>query len=668
MSGRRRAGLALGPPAFSDGTPEAEDNGLYRSDTGEPGTFTKLDVYAVDVNSPVGLLPQNRIGRIEMGNALGPDQDHNYLYALVQDSVRFNEGYQPLELPIDAIPKLPVVLTTAVGGIYASADFGSTWLRMADTNEIISTPGSLGLLAGVQAWYNEWVAVDPTRSVPVTGVPTRMTFGLEEVFQNLTALTPAPVPLNGIAQQGPQDFIVIGRYFTVGLPGEGTTTHPDQHVGVYVPTGDGGVCLIVGNDGGVFKQCVGALEEMDNTKWGTGANEGFYALLPYGVGVAKDGTVWFGLQDNGSGHIEPDSRKINEDFGADGFFAEVDPDKSSVGYTESQNGGLIRTTDRGATSTGIAPPYTRVNFANWFSMDPLDAQHMVTAAQQIYETLNAQTVTSGSWKQVFNVGKNPDTGAIRTTTVMDVQGDAIYAGFCGDCGHTSDKTVFANGIATNVGGDKPPKKGTSDGWHFAAARGLDNRFIAGMEIDYNNPRTVYVTLAGYMANIRPAGSHLDANPNIGTGNVFRSTDAGETFTDISGNLPNVQVNSIVLRGNQLVIGTDVGAFISGDTNGTQWAPLGSRLPNVPVNYVRLQPGKPDTLFAATFGRGVWTYQFKDGPAVDVPTTPTPASGRDTARFGGALPLVSLPILLLALFLRRLTATQTAAARRRSPGR
>ena len=32
------------------------------------------------------------------------------------------------------------------------------------------------------------------------------------------------------------------------------------------------------------------LEEMTQLGWGAGANEGFYALLPYGIGVAKDDT------------------------------------------------------------------------------------------------------------------------------------------------------------------------------------------------------------------------------------------------------------------------------------------------------------------------------------------------------------------------------------------
>src|SRR3712207_9481457 len=84
-------------------------------------------------------------------------------------------------------------------------------------------------------------------------------------------------------------FKVIGRYFagetcqnlnaplTVcptnrGEPGS-TTTHPDQHGALYVPRGDGGVTLVVGNDGGAYTQSVGADEEFAHTKWGRGAKQ-----------------------------------------------------------------------------------------------------------------------------------------------------------------------------------------------------------------------------------------------------------------------------------------------------------------------------------------------------------------------------------------------------------
>jgi hypothetical protein len=71
---------------------------------------------------------------------------------------------------------------------------------------------------------------------------------------------------------------------------------------------------------------------------------------------------------------------------------------------------------------------------------------------------------------------------------------------------------------------------------------------------------------------------------------------------------------------------------------------------VPINYIRLQPGKSDTLFAATFGRGVWNYVFEDGPPVEVPTTPDVTVEK---RFGGALGFWALlPLLVVAARRRR----------------
>jgi hypothetical protein len=651
-------GFRTGPLPFQDGRPMAPANGLYRSDTGQFGSFTKLDVSAADTNSPLGFTVQNRIARTALGQAVGDDQDHNYIYAMVQDAQLFNGG-GPFADNLDGImAQLPLPFPSMFNGLYVSPDFGSTWTRMADTAEVLTaaTGSEIAVIGpvsgsgpGAQAWYNLWVAIDPTRAL--AGVPTRLTFGLEEVWQNRVT----SVPLNGIAQAGPSDFNVIGVYNglladpSTGLPYP-STTHPDQHGAIYVPTGDGGVCLFLGNDGGSFKQCVDSGAEMGQAGWGFGANTGIYALLPYGVGVAKDGTVWFGLQDNGSGHIEPADRSIHEDFGSDGFYAEVDPDNSGVAYTESQNGGLIRTTDRGASSTGIAPTYTKVQFDNWFRMDPLDAQHMVTAAQEIYETAHAQTVTAGSWVQVFNLGTNPDTGAVRTTTTIEVLGDAVYVGGCGDCGVSGNDAGFANVIATNVGGAAAPQRETGSGWHFAAAAGLPNRYITSFAIDPANPRVIYATLAGYLSNLRPPGSYIDPNQNIGSGNVFKSTDAGESFSNISGNLPNVEANSVVLRGSQLVLGTDIGAFISTDTSGALWAPLGDGIPNVPVNMLRLQPAHPEMLFAATFGRGVWNYEFKDGAVVNPPVPTTDVA--DKGRFGGALPVSLLGVMLLAALRRR----------------
>jgi len=660
---------------FQDGSPQAPGNGLYRSDTGLADSFTRLDVAAANTLLPNGFATDDRIGRVEFGQAFGPAQNHDYVYAIVQDAVLFNGG-------ITGEPILDDLLGTALilgfpsvfNGIYVSANFGTSWTRMADTQEIINNTrgseiaaigGALGSGAGIQAWYNEWLAIDPTRAIG--GVPTRMAFGLEEVWQSRApSAGAAGIPLNGIAQSGPSDFEVIGVYFNL-LGQFNSSTHADQQGGIYVPTDDGGVCLFAGNDGGVYKQCVAANGVMNNNGWGEGANNGMYTMLPYGIGVAKDGTVYFGNQDNGSGLIDPlRDLKLFQTNGGDGFYAEVDPDNSNVAYYETQNGGLVRTTNRGSSNSDIAPSYTRVMFDNWFRMDPLDAQHMVTGAQEIYETDNAQTVTSGSWVEVFNLGTNPVTNAVRTTTTMEVLGSAVYVGGCGDCGGSGNDTGFASVLATNVMDGVERVAETSAGWHFAAKRGLPSRYITSIAIDPLDPKTVYVALGGYLSNLRPPGSYLDPNAVAALGGgLFKSTNAGDDFIDITGDLPVAQVASVIIKGSQLIAATDIGVFISADTSGSSWTTLGTGLPSVPVNMIRMKPkanaSEPDMLFAATFGRSVWNYTFKDGdvgtpptpPVIDNPPPVNPGAGDGVGRFGGgALGQALLGLLALAALRRR----------------
>ena len=49
--------------------------------------------------------------------------------------------------------------------------------------------------------------------------------------------------------------------------------------------------------------------------------------------MAKDGTVYAGLQDNGQLKILPDGRQY-EIFGGDAFFTAVDPNNANVNYEE----------------------------------------------------------------------------------------------------------------------------------------------------------------------------------------------------------------------------------------------------------------------------------------------------------------------------------------------
>jgi hypothetical protein len=624
--------------ANPDGTIQSPNNGIYISETGAPGSFVKSEA--------PGFAEQARIGRTELGAAYGPDQDHNYLYAIVQDAVNFNENPVPtIDLPegspVGSTPAYP----TALNGIYSSSDFGETWQLMASGAELqsphtssaltVTTFALAGFGPGIQAWFNMFIQPDPTAADPALGIPTRLLFGLEEVWQN-----ELPVP-----QSGKSSFKVIGRYFSGdtclfldpgslvgGLPvpicptdrddpiESTTTTHPDQHMAAFIPEAGGGVTLVVANDGGVYKQEANPGQEFTQTRWGSGSNMGFHTLMPYHAVMARDGTVWMGLQDNGTAKIEPKDQRQVMTLGGDGFFVAVNPDDPKIAFGEYTYADMSATTDGGESWSAMTPPVTNAQFSNPFVMDPLNPDHLVTAGRQVVETLSGAGTGSSDWKKVFDLGTqdHPGDPAAEATddygedpsnsmTAIDAVGSNVYVGFCSACDVLNALSPFKNGLATNVGGTKTPKAGTPRGWHFAPARGLPNRYITDVSIDPANPRTVYVTLGGYSRRWTPPGT-LDRPSRVGKGHVYVSTNAGQTFRDISGNLPDARATWLEVKDDELIVASDVGVFIKKKA-GKTWSFLGKGLPNVPVHTVELSGRDKNLLVAATHGRGVYVYRF-----------------------------------------------------------
>ncbi|MDQ4024692.1 MAG: hypothetical protein M3217_04250, partial [Actinomycetota bacterium] len=119
-------------------TIESPANGLYWSKAGRPGSFEKLDA--------PGFAPQERIGRVELGPATGPEQNHNYVYAIVQDAELFRGGVSTIDAPEGTSP---VPANTNFNGIYVTSDFGQTWVQMSNTETISENPASGSALNGV---------------------------------------------------------------------------------------------------------------------------------------------------------------------------------------------------------------------------------------------------------------------------------------------------------------------------------------------------------------------------------------------------------------------------------------------------------------------------------------------------------------------------------------
>jgi hypothetical protein len=623
-------GWAYGQAKTKAGIVMAPQNGIYTSPSGQPGTFTFQDPGST-APTKNGFAPTPVVGRTTLAIANGSGQNHAVVYALVQDATKLSNCLDPtLDVPICTGTGDEVLAqATYLDGMYESSDFGKTWTKVMSAEDL-RTPGNnsalsygiLGYGPGIQSWYNNWIAVDPTATDPLTKLPTRIVFGLEEIWENAL---PTPVT-------APTQWKVIGRYWnacveviagvncngTEAIPG--TTTHPDQHAGLFVPDGTGGVTLFAGNDGGAYKQHVQAGQDFSNDTW-SDLNTGLNTLQPYDAQIAKDGTVVAGLQDNGEMKISPDGTE-NMVFGGDGFYTGIDPASSQRIVEEYANGAVSGTTDGGKTWQSFNPGLTSPQFATPLVLDPQNADHLEVAGREVMQTPYPYALhcypdptipyalcpAYDNWTTVFDLGTDPYVGKNRSATAADLVGGASYVGYCGPCSARST-AMFHSGIATNVGGSAPANWLTSDGWHFASATGLPQRFVTSIKIDPSDPtgKTVYVTLGGFSSHWIPPGATGDDTSQIGTGHVFVSHDAGETFTDISGNLPDAPADAVLPVNGKLVVGTDIGAFVSSD-GGQTWSVLGD-LPAMPFVHLVVDPSNASRIVAATYGRGVWAYTF-----------------------------------------------------------
>lgn len=93
--------------------------------------------------------------------------------------------------------------------------------------------------------------------------------------------------------------------------------------------------------------------------------------------------------------------------------------------------------------------------------------------------------------------------------------------------------------------------------------------------------------------------------------VWKSTDYGKTWVDISGNIPLGPVNVIKedpVNKEILYVGTDIGVYVTTD-GGKTWNILGGNLPSTFVQDLIIHP-RDNFIVIATHGRGMWALDAK----------------------------------------------------------
>jgi photosystem II stability/assembly factor-like uncharacterized protein len=132
---------------------------------------------------------------------------------------------------------------------------------------------------------------------------------------------------------------------------------------------------------------------------------------------------------------------------------------------------------------------------------------------------------------------------------------------------------------------------------------LPNRFITDIALDPSDQLRAVVTYSGFNTNTSSTPGH-----------VFLTTDQGATWRNISGNLPDLPVNSVALDPTSVKViyaGTDFGVFQTVD-GGATWIRLSNGMPNVTIPMLRLHTPTRG-LVAATHGRGVFRLMIDNAP-------------------------------------------------------
>ena len=129
-------------------------------------------------------------------------------------------------------------------------------------------------------------------------------------------------------------------------------------------------------------------------------------------------------------------------------------------------------------------------------------------------------------------------------------------------------------------------------------------WVTRVVVDPLNASVAYATFSGFRS-----GSPLPY--------VLKTADGGTTWTNIASDLPQAPVNDIAVVGSTLYVATDVGVFFSTD-GGATWLAAGEELPNVPVTDLEYRVAS-NSLYAATFGRGIYALQLPSGQALNIST-------------------------------------------------
>ncbi len=374
--------------------------------------------------------------------------------------------------------------------------------------------------------------------------------------------------------------------------------HPDQHDVLFYPSDANR--MLSASDGGLI---LTPDSRADSVFW-TARNNGYVTSQFYSVALSKqagDDFILGGMQDNGT-DISDGNVEWRDLFGGDGSYVATTPDKQFwvTSFQNSQIYILTLNTDLAVTSFARVDPQgagqtedQRYLFINPYILDPTNPNRMFLAGgEYLYLNENVSQVPGGS-KDPTSIGWNRIDASFLTKgviTVLDISmdGEVLFFG-------TSLGRFFRVDRAKNFLNLSLTELTTSA---FPA-----NAFVSGISVNPDNSDHILVTFSNYEI------------PSI-----FLSTNKGQTFTDISGNLeqhPDGSGDGASIRwaeivptnsGNLYLVGSSTGLYSTETADGSSTVWMKESANSIGSAVITMMDYRPadGKLAIATHGTGVFT--------------------------------------------------------------
>ena len=434
--------------------------------------------------------------------------------------------------------------------VFRSDDQGGTWRQVSQDNEYMQE------LSATYGWVFGQIRVDPKNEnkIYVMGLDLNVSEDGGKTFR----------PLEGMH----------GDHHGLWIDPENTDYLVNVNDGGVVISYDGGKNWRILNQNLPLVQFFNVMYDMDK---------------PFHVyGSIQDHGSYRGEVDLSRGRFQIPAKEWESMPGGEGSSHAIDPTDPSIVYSAGFYGHITRTDIKAWEQKLIVPkppegePPYRGQWVAPFILSPHNPRIIYHGMNYLFRSLDR----GDTWERI-----SPDLTYNDKNKIGDIPYQTIF---------TISESPLKFGLIY-AGTDDGRVHVTKDGgltWTEITKGVAPNKWISRVTASAFDLATVYMSQNGKRDD--------DFTPYL-----WKSTDYGKTWQNISGNIPSGPINVIredPVNKNLLYEGTDYGVYITLD-GGKQWQSLPTNLPTTYVHDLVIHP-RENILVAATHGRGMWAMDVR----------------------------------------------------------